>query len=416
MAVLLTVVSLPTYVVRLSVAGIPLTMLEVMILLCIIVWLWREKILTRLNFSLRPGQDNPVPKDLRSPIALILVTSFVAIFIAGQTSAAWGIWKAYFLEAITFFLLVLYLFRWPKDIKLLIIALGVLVVSLLPLALTQWLSGWGIPEAWQAASGRRITSVFGYPNAISLLVAPIVAFYLGQLSRRVSRSWFVWSLIVIISGLSIIFWAQTTGALIALGITALYLLWRRKELRPAIIMLLVAVMMTISFWSDWRQNWQMTINRVQRQELNLNSSSLEVRINQWQETSALLADRPFWGSGLSGYQQGLTPYHKNQWLEIFLYPHSLFLNFWVELGLLGLLAFCWLFVRIIQRLWDKKNQVVDSTLLWGLRAAWLTWFIHGLVDVPYFKNDLSILFWLLLFLTIKVSQSHQTVKKSEAIA
>jgi hypothetical protein len=32
----------------------------------------------------------------------------------------------------------------------------------------------------------------------------------------------------------------------------------------------------------------------------------------------------------------------------------------------------------------------------GVACAFLTIIIHGLVDVPYFKNDLAVFFWVLL--------------------
>ena len=34
-------------------------------------------------------------------------------------------------------------------------------------------------------------------------------------------------------------------------------------------------------------------------------------------------------------------------------------------------------------------------MLWGLFAAWVVFVVHGLVDSPYWKNDLSLEFWTL---------------------
>ena len=36
--------------------------------------------------------------------------------------------------------------------------------------------------------------------------------------------------------------------------------------------------------------------------------------------------------------------------------------------------------------------------------------IHGLVDVPYFKNDLAILFWLLILVSIDKNQTQTSTK------
>jgi hypothetical protein len=38
-------------------------------------------------------------------------------------------------------------------------------------------------------------------------------------------------------------------------------------------------------------------------------------------------------------------------------------------------------------------------------AALIVWGVHGLVDVPFFKNDLAILFWLLIALGIFATDS-----------
>ena len=75
------------------------------------------------------------------------------------------------------------------------------------------------------------------------------------------------------------------------------------------------------------------------------------------------------------------------------------MNFWSELGLLGLLAFIWLIVKYfwtnIAGAWrnvSKEARLVSVTLV----AVMLEIIIHGLVDVPFFKNDLSVLFMIIL--------------------
>jgi len=92
-------------------------------------------------------------------------------------------------------------------------------------------------------------------------------------------------------------------------------------------------------------------------------------------------------------------------LEIYLYPHNLVLNFWSELGLAGLLLFIWI---ILKYFWlgisslslrgsasDRSNLTTEKYLVIGLISAMVVIIVHGLVDVPYFKNDLAIMFWLL---------------------
>jgi len=81
-----------------------------------------------------------------------------------------------------------------------------------------------------------------------------------------------------------------------------------------------------------------------------------------------------------------------------LYPHNIFLNFWLEIGLLGLMAFIWTIVSFFRKgfntLWTNHNSLIQI----GIMSAMTCLIIHGLIDVPYFKNDLAVLFWILVAL------------------
>lgn len=86
-----------------------------------------------------------------------------------------------------------------------------------------------------------------------------------------------------------------------------------------------------------------------------------------------------------------------------MYPHNVLLNFWTELGLLGLLLFIWIIFRyfyIAKQAFNKARAAHDSFawIIFGLSMAMLAMIIHGIVDVPYFKNDLALLFWLMMAL------------------
>jgi O-antigen ligase len=81
-------------------------------------------------------------------------------------------------------------------------------------------------------------------------------------------------------------------------------------------------------------------------------------------------------------------------------PHNLFLAFWLETGLLGLAGFIWLlaiFFKKLFLLFKKSNYF--ATILIMLMGYIL---IHGLADTTYFKNDLSVVFWLAVALGISL--------------
>ncbi|MDP3794237.1 MAG: O-antigen ligase family protein, partial [Candidatus Uhrbacteria bacterium] len=120
----------------------------------------------------------------------------------------------------------------------------------------------------------------------------------------------------------------------------------------------------------------------------------QVRLFQWRETRQMLYDHWFFGSGLGGYPTVFKPYHKATAIEIFQYPHNILLNFWSETGLLGVIVFGWIVIT-----WMRRAQSMSYELRVTSYAVMFAILIHGLVDVPYFKNDLAIIFWMLIFLT-----------------
>ena len=101
--------------------------------------------------------------------------------------------------------------------------------------------------------------------------------------------------------------------------------------------------------------------------------------------------------------------------EIYMYPHNIFLNFWSELGIVGALLFCWIIAKFLWQsgklfLLEKDNN--NRFIALGLLTSMIVLVVHGLVDVPYFKNDLSALFWISIAmlggLTLKQNEKNST--------
>jgi O-antigen ligase len=110
----------------------------------------------------------------------------------------------------------------------------------------------------------------------------------------------------------------------------------------------------------------------------------------------MIRSSPIFGVGLGGYSfqfRGQTP-------EV--YPHDMWLTFWVEIGLLGLIAFAVILFGLLWRGWRAWPRMRDfyRPALWGALAALVMWTVHGVVDSPYWKNDMSVEFWMLAALVI----------------
>lgn len=428
----LIVLFLPSYLIRFKIGPIPFTLLEGMILILFFCWLF--KIFQsggKLNFNIfRPSINNPIPKIFRLPIILFLAATTISVFISNNQTAALGIWKAYFIEPLIFFIVLIYNIKDIKQIKNIIYCLGILTIVIGIFAFIQKLTGVLISNPfWFAAATRRVTTFFGYPNANGLLLAPIIILTIGNLLTDKKLRLIIFNLLIFSLGSLTLYWAKSTGAIIAVSASLIFLLIYYKKTRFVTSLVTIILLILILALPASPYNLKNLQTQLVSHKLGLNATSLEIRINQWQETWQMLKDNPLFGAGLANYQNKVKPYHQYKFLEIFLYPHNLILNFWSEIGLLGLIAFVWL-IFVFYRVWvlglrflhnqrsklvptreakegiqDQTNNNVYGILTLVTGTAMLTILIHGLVDVPYFKNDLSILFWVIIELLIIITNN-----------
>jgi len=65
----------------------------------------------------------------------------------------------------------------------------------------------------------------------------------------------------------------------------------------------------------------------------------------------MLRQHPIFGAGLSGFAERVAPFWNERHPERFIDPHNIVLNFWVETGLFGVVAFAWLLVVAVRMSW-----------------------------------------------------------------
>ncbi|MBD3251817.1 hypothetical protein GF380_05210 [Candidatus Uhrbacteria bacterium] len=266
----------------------------------------------------------------------------------------------------------------------------------------QYVTGWNIPSPWDALETRRAVGPFPFPNAIALFVAPVVALLaadqLNGKEKRLLNPYLGW--ITTASGILAMILAKSDGGLLAVAAAVfVVLVMKRKTRIPTLIITATLAALIFAIPQTRTPAIQM---------ITFSEWSGKVRLVMWGETTTMLRDHPIFGAGLGGYPATIEPYHEAEWMEIFQYPHNVFLNLWSEVGLLGIVIFGWILWKWIWdsgfrirpgRKNDPKSQTLNPTLAIAIVTAIL---VHGLVDVPYFKNDLAIAFWLLILLTTQI--------------
>ena len=362
---------LPIYLLRLSIGPIPTTLLEILIVILTIVWLTKH----------RPSWKDVKRISWLKPAALLIVAASIGVFVASDVMSAFGIWKAYFIEPILLALIFTTTLK-QEDWRPVFKALGISAAALSLFAILQYATGFGIPAPWDIEL--RVTSLFDYPNALGLFLAPILSYGIVQYIQKIDQSF--WLSVSTLSFIAILL-SQTEAALVAIPAALFITLWMSpvtfKIKKVLTVSTLLVTTLLVAFVP------------IVQEKLLLQDDSGQVRQSQWQETINLVQEHVLLGIGLNGYPEALAPYHNATHYEIFQYPHNIFLNIWTELGLLGLIAFFWLAWLILRNLDPSTPRSLDPFSL-ALFAALLTMTIHGLVDVPYFKNDLSILTWIFI--------------------
>ncbi len=367
---------LPTYLVRFRIGPFPTTLLELLWVALMVAFLAARAGVGGLR---APRLERARLRPWLGPCGLLLLAGVVGVAVSPDTRAALGLFKAYLLEPVLFFGLLIAITDDTVRLKV-VRALAVSGAVVAVFALLQPLVA---PQTlWE---GTRATAFYPFPNAVGLFLAPIIALVAGGMKLKGRMASLNVAAVLLMFGALVA--AQSEGALIGAAVGLVALLWFHPKWR---VLALLAVIFTFVAYA-----WMPDALRSSLQEkLLLQDWSGTVRRITWGETVDMLRDRPLTGAGLAGYPLVMRDYHKATAIEIFQYPHQIVLNLWSELGLLGLAAFAWILLTFFRLSSRPESKLQRQAAM----AAMVALLVHGLVDVPYFKNDLAFLFWTIVAL------------------
>jgi O-antigen ligase len=153
-----------------------------------------------------------------------------------------------------------------------------------------------------------------------------------------------------------------------------------------------------------------------RQAVLFQDQANQNRLRLWGYSWTFLTKTPqnfIFGTGVRQFFRKIQkPYYDTRVMERLIYPHNIFLNFWTEIGLVGMLAAVAMIGYI--GFFAYKVRANDQVLGAGMVGMLTVLVVHGLVDVPYFKNDLAFLFWILIA-SIFMVYAHTSQGKTECI-
>lgn len=459
----------PTYLLRVAIGGVPFTMIELLIYVVILAYFvhWMKNYLLRKRGvgvlldeikAIFVSKESVFAKYRRViiPVWLFVIASVLSlvvvqkqiVMIDGNTvfegqKVALGIIKGWIIAPVLLFSLYLAVIR---DNKRMLDVLNLYSISAVILAV------WAI---FQMSSDsfitpdQRASGPFESANYLALYIAPALFYSLVRLKELLGRMYEVekmsfikrlflsgddsvrpeTSLILILFLLLSLamFATKSYAGMIAVFVPAMvyfsveYVKWMHSKGAKAFnikvfsVILITMVTLAVAVYALDRDKWNGVFSFEER-----NSSS--VRLEVYTVSVGLLSENWLLGIGPGQFPHeyqlnaerflGHEPYELNM-----LHPHNIVLAVWLNLGLLGLIAFCWIiFASVRKGLNHSKDffrkKIVESSKLKVVGFALLgVVFVHGLVDTPFFKNDLALLFWMII--AVIIIPNHETSRNEK---
>lgn len=431
--------------VKFAIYGVPFTLIEWMIYVSFLVYLFRSFLLwqrsregfliqfrrrffaVRGRFSVRGDWR----RSLWTPIVLIfigLLLPLASSFFEGSSLASidrralLGIVKGWFVAPLMYFYLMQHLLPGLRALRR---CLEWYTISAV------FLSVWGIMQFvfhLVTTPDGRVSGPFESANYLALYIMPAAVFVLMRLwhifaipreydgliglFRKIFHVEETYSPAVLIRyGFFAIILLYTlyltrsfgallglSGALFGYGVYHFFFSYWKVSFRKAFlwsscVFLALAVVAGVFLMMGDRGKFTQAFNFSGR-------SSSSVRLQVWHVAGELIGRNFFLGLGAGQFERhyslssgeilGVEPYEKTM-----LHPHNIFLMFWLSSGLIGLVGFIWLLVLLFLEVGRLTRH--DGVKRMGLTCLVMlsAILLHGLVDTPIWKNDLALQFWMI---------------------
>jgi O-antigen ligase len=389
----------PFYLVRFELFGIPFTALEA----------YSYALALLFIFALFTGQfrfSRATPGRwyyylifilfVGTTLGVVAAPHYIALpsgMLMDSQRATLGVWKGWVVAPMLYFVVLTQVISRPEELKkvLLNFVYSGALVALASYAFGVFDSG--------VTYDFRLSGFFESANYLSLYLVPALllgTYYLLNFGTLDKRNNFL-NLVAVTIMAHALFMTQSYAAIIGVfGSLILYILVVLVRQRVRMRNVLIAFgLLFITFLAIVGSQYN---SRKFQQFIDLeNRSSSSVRLEIYEISWNLVKDHPMTGVGpglFQGFYQTKGPdYLGRAPMEWNIpHPHNVFFAFWLNAGLLGFLAFLGLVILAHFRL------TYPLLALWGI-------LIHGLFDTPFWKNDLAMIFWLILA-AILILQTH----------
>jgi len=393
--------TIPAYLIKTQIWFIPTTWLELGIYTIALVMIIKYLKAKNLEAACYYIMNRAKPYVL--PIALMLLGVLIATIISNNQARALGILKAWFFAPLLFASLFLNTITNQSKIRsaILFLSFSVWPIMLFGLYDFIYLADLTIPN--------RLDSFFSSPNYVVMYLVPIIILSLGWLitnRAKIKLYTQIYYALFLGLGLTTIFLTKSIGGWFSLlaGIFMMIILLPRITLKKSIITIITFLLSVLILFVAHQKTATHFDNFWQ-------TDSFQTRKKIWTNSLVLTTNHPILGLGLADFKTDYLahiqslPKEKQPTEKEVLRPHNLYLDFYLETTLLGIIALIWIVL-----LFFRLN--ISTTAAVPYLASLTAILLHGLVDTPYFKNDLAILFWIII--TLQISHKSKSPKNKNS--
>ncbi len=390
------IVLAPLYIWRFELVGLPTNFFMLYALAILVVG--TVILYSRYGFREVWSTVGALPKVLQWAVIGFSVASVISLFVGGFDVPKFGQWLVLYVLPMKLAAHVYIFSKKDEGFKQKFIwAMYAFLFVSGALAILQYFFLIGLPsDFWgNPNEPKRAVGFFIHPNNFALFITPLLAFLLPDLKSRVEN---LAGKVFTINALPIIAWLLGGVALLLslsrggwLGFIAaagiFVLVSSSKKLLGIFIGLGLILAIVVVSVPNLRYRILLPF---------YGEKSSVARLSLLDTGSKMVKDSPVLGQGIHGFNYNWDKFNTDPNLEHYNFPHNFVLNAWIDTGLLGLIS--WLGIVIFGLYFGFKNRAKPFAL--GLALFIIAILVHGLIDIPYFKNDLAMVFWLMFALAL----------------
>ena len=390
--IFITVFLIPMYLIRFGVFGIPTNVLEISIYLTFLSFIfegpwinWKE-----LYKNYKPYIFS---------IALIFSGLILSTLINQNYREGFGIIKGWFFDPLLFSFVLIHKMKTREDIENILKTFYFSALAVGIIAFEYLFYG-------RLTFDRRLQAFYTSPNYLAMFLSPavFVGFYLMKNAEPIKGIRKYAMPITLFLILLIIFFTYSYASWISIILSFLIVSFIAKKINKKIILILILIIF-IAFLTQ--------LGNPKLKDIFSERSSLSSRIMIWKSSALMIKNNPIFGIGPGNFQNKYLEYQKYfppdlEWAVP--EPHSLYLAFWLQSGIMGLIGLIclisiWLRKMIKEILNNQKNNPlrlnetssrIEASLVLVISLGIIIYMLlHGIFDTTCWKNDLALIFWMI---------------------